>query len=354
MLETAPPIKRAAAPEPYQALVLETLTPAQAEALNALYRRRAPGSLELGDTKLILEARWSQPRHDGRRMASLAFTLDDADGLLHLPLTVVEGALSACLAKGTLEELEPQTAALLLEAQCAAAIEAVERRLGVSIQLSSCVLRDPPGERPSYPFTALHQGERFDCALEGDRAAALLAALLDQEGRGKPPTPAGLPLAASLWRYAVTLSLADLRSLYPGDVIVVDDAQAMDLLVISDRLCAPVGAAPGGLRLLAGLTELIGSKWEWIMVEDTLASAGLPLEEAKLDALPITLVFEVGRTAMPLGDVAQLEAGSIVSLNGITRPNVDIIANGKRLGHGEIVRVGDSIGVRVLRMVDND
>ncbi|TIW64875.1 MAG: hypothetical protein E5V60_18075 [Mesorhizobium sp.] len=32
---------------------------------------------------------------------------------------------------------------------------------------------------------------------------------------------------------------------------------------------------------------------------------------------------------------------------------MDIIANGKRVGRGEIVRIGESLGVRILRMFDN-
>lgn len=89
------------------------------------------------------------------------------------------------------------------------------------------------------------------------------------------------------------------------------------------------------------------------MDQNTPPPAGRTLEESTLDELPVALAFEVGRTAMPLGDVRQLAAGAIVPLADVTEAAVDIIANGKRVGRGEIVRIGESLGVRIVRMFDN-
>ncbi|TJV03500.1 MAG: hypothetical protein E5Y18_27345, partial [Mesorhizobium sp.] len=55
----------------------------------------------------------------------------------------------------------------------------------------------------------------------------------------------------------------------------------------------------------------------------------------------------------PLGEVRQLAPGAIVPLANVTKETVDIIANGKRVGRGEIVRIGESLGVRIARMFDN-
>ncbi|TIW52218.1 MAG: YscQ/HrcQ family type III secretion apparatus protein, partial [Mesorhizobium sp.] len=87
--------------------------------------------------------------------------------------------------------------------------------------------------------------------------------------------------------------------------------------------------------------------------QNTPPPAGQTLEESTLDELPVALAFEIGRTAMPLGEVRQLAPGAVVALADVTEANVDIIANGKRVGRGEIVRIGESLGVRILRMFDN-
>ncbi|TIX35577.1 MAG: hypothetical protein E5V34_02635 [Mesorhizobium sp.] len=89
------------------------------------------------------------------------------------------------------------------------------------------------------------------------------------------------------------------------------------------------------------------------MNQNTPPHADQTLEESTLDELPVALAFELGRTAMPLGEVRQLAPGAIVPLANVTKETVDIIANGKRVGRGEIVRIGESLGVRIARMFDN-
>lgn len=87
------------------------------------------------------------------------------------------------------------------------------------------------------------------------------------------------------------------------------------------------------------------------MGQDT-AAAGQALDDAALEDLPVALAFEVGRKAMPLGEIRQLTAGAVVQLD-TTGQAVDILANGRRVGQGEMVRIGESLGVRVIRMFDN-
>lgn len=88
-------------------------------------------------------------------------------------------------------------------------------------------------------------------------------------------------------------------------------------------------------------------------MNDTRPQADEALEDADLDGVPVALTFELGRTMLPLGDIRQLAPGAIVSLPGHERETVDMIANGKRIGQGEIVRIGESVGVRVVRVFDN-
>ena len=83
------------------------------------------------------------------------------------------------------------------------------------------------------------------------------------------------------------------------------------------------------------------------MGQDT-GTADQALDDATLEDLPVALAFEVGRKAMPLGDIRKLSAGAIVLLDA-TGQGVDIL----RVGQGEMVRIGESLGVRITRMFDN-
>ena len=71
------------------------------------------------------------------------------------------------------------------------------------------------------------------------------------------------------------------------------------------------------------------------------------LLDVKLD-----LRVELGRTAIPVREVLQLGAGSIVALQKMSGEPVDILVNGKLIARGEVVVVDENFGVRVTEMVN--
>ncbi|MBA1142425.1 type III secretion system cytoplasmic ring protein SctQ [Mesorhizobium sp. CCANP35] len=74
-----------------------------------------------------------------------------------------------------------------------------------------------------------------------------------------------------------------------------------------------------------------------------------------LDDVEIVLVFECGRWPMPLGDLRSAGEGHVFELGRPIDGPVDIVANGRRIGRGDIVRVGDELGVRLRgRLASND
>ena len=79
-----------------------------------------------------------------------------------------------------------------------------------------------------------------------------------------------------------------------------------------------------------------------------------PLEEAQLEQLPMRAVFELGRLDLSLGEVRRLAPGSILPMARPAEDAVDIVVNGRRIGHGSLVKIGDSVGVRVERLVADD
>jgi type III secretion protein Q len=68
-----------------------------------------------------------------------------------------------------------------------------------------------------------------------------------------------------------------------------------------------------------------------------------------LSGMPVVLDFEVGSLTLPLGKVAAMKPGFVLQLaTRLEEARVVIRANGVRIGHGELVAVGDTLGVQVI------
>ncbi len=124
---------------------------------------------------------------------------------------------------------------------------------------------------------------------------------------------------------------------------------ALDDVTLADLQCQPDNAA----------TAISGSFWEWSMANPTEFSGpnGLHdpgLQGPDLDDLPVRLVFEVGRVELSLGELQRLAPGALVPLGRPLDEPLDIMANGRRLGRGTLVQIGDSLGVRIVSLAGNE
>jgi type III secretion protein Q len=81
------------------------------------------------------------------------------------------------------------------------------------------------------------------------------------------------------------------------------------------------------------------------MSEQTPAAAAAP----GLEELPVALDFELGSVTLALGQLAALKPGYVFNLPGrLDSARVLIRANGVKIGHGELVAVGDGLAVQLL------
>ena len=76
-------------------------------------------------------------------------------------------------------------------------------------------------------------------------------------------------------------------------------------------------------------------------------------DASDIDDLTVRLVFEVGRLELSLGEIRRLAPGAVLPLMRPLDDALDIVANGRRIGSGTIVRIGDAVGVRVTRLLEN-
>lgn len=79
--------------------------------------------------------------------------------------------------------------------------------------------------------------------------------------------------------------------------------------------------------------------------------ASAPHDLDLLSDVQMQVTVELGRVRMRVRDLLRLTEGSVVELDrGVTAP-VDVLVNGSVVARGDVVVVGDELGVRVTEIV---
>ncbi len=74
----------------------------------------------------------------------------------------------------------------------------------------------------------------------------------------------------------------------------------------------------------------------------------------RLSDVLMELSVEIGRTRMTVGEMLQLRAGSIVTLERLAGEPVDLLVNGTPIARGEVVIVDEQFGLRVTEIVEGN
>jgi type III secretion system YscQ/HrcQ family protein len=151
-----------------------------------------------------------------------------------------------------------------------------------------------------------------------------------------------LPATLRIELRSPPMPLAELIPARTGDVFVLGRrARCWSTVVVGAWLAS---YEDGSLRITGPAAREISR--ETTMIE-TASEDTVPQTPA-LSGVPVVLEFEVGALAMPLGKVAALKPGFVLQLSTrLEDARVVIRANGVRIGHGELVTVGDTLGVQV-------
>lgn len=172
-----------------------------------------------------------------------------------------------------------------------------------------------------------------------------------------PPIDPGawrqLPTLATVAIPAPPLTVADLRSLRPGDVVVVGHVRLPPLHAHAAGLRWPVRAGPDGWRIDGPASPRPRFQEMPRMSEtdatDTPTTDQAPVAEDPAGRLPVEVEFELGKVELRLSEIAALQPGYVFPLPArLEGANVTIRANGQVAGQGELVAVGDTLGVRLL------
>ena len=311
--------------------------PALLDLHNQLHRRRRAWQGRCAGQDL--RVRWAAEPHTLNAPRNVLLLLGRAPVRLRLSTAALEQVLVPLALQFDVQLLPSLPRSLLLELAVLDLIETLEPLLGHPVQLLEA--KDDPrtfavslaleltfGNQPAM-------GAQLDLS-EG--AAVLVAQLLTQYGQVEPdPLPALRQtlavLAGQQW-----LSLGELRSLRPGDVLMLEHDAGL-LLDLDGRLQARCQYQGEALRLQDEL------KAPLLHMENTMTDVDAA---AALDDLPLKLVCQVGSLELSLAQLRELGAGSLLQLSTQGVDSVDLMVNGRRVGQGQLVKIGDGLGVRLL------
>jgi type III secretion protein Q len=166
---------------------------------------------------------------------------------------------------------------------------------------------------------------------------------------------------------------ADLRMVLPAAAVPCREliaARYGDVLVLGSRpdcwgrlaLIYPARSFPRGgsaagrtwsARYDDGRLEIAGAALDestrMLMSEPIAEETSGVARGSSLDSVAVTLDFEVGTLSVPLGELAAIKPGYVFELAArLEDARVVIRANGTLVGRGELVAVGDTLGVQLL------
>jgi len=342
-----------------QAPVLPSIAPAQLEGLNAFYRRRDAFDLELAGRPATISAAWPLPLDPHSPGYRLDFTIDGVAAAATVSASLIDAIISSIDPALSLAGLAPELAGILVEFALSRQLAALEQRVPSRLVITAVCWESRAFERadPSVLTCRVRVDGlgsfRADLRL-APSSVAKLTQLLDRH-TASVDLADDLTVTVCARVAAATVSVGEIASLSPGDVVLVDQHCQQPLTaiaVIGEHLVACLESSDAGSRIVTGPVGGRGSVWEWSM-ENVPDKSHDDVAKSSLDDLPVKLVFELGRIDLSLGEIRKLGPGAIVPLLRPVEESLDVIANGRRIGRGTLVQIGDSLGVRLTRLFEN-
>jgi type III secretion protein Q len=326
------------------------VSPASLIAHNALYRRRQPLSADvLGKTVSIgLSALpWTANDTSHRFVVSAGIW----NFQLELPGGLVEHLMNGLCKPASFKNLPSLQQAILIEAALESLLFPFEAALLQPIRfVADASLHAAEIQLDLHVILSSFEGVvRLGLNAE---ASALIASVWNQRASGEPFSVDQLPVPIQLLAGAQTLSLTEITALRPGDTILNDEGSPEVLYALcANQLQARCIQSEHGVTLIGDWQPATISQLE---ANDVLVERGTAMDEGAIDNLPVRVIFELARTDMSLREVKDLAEGSILPVSAVSQGAVAIVANGKRIGRGDIVRLGEGLGVRISQLNTND
>ncbi|ASY65734.1 putative translocation protein involved in type-III secretion process (plasmid) [Sinorhizobium sojae CCBAU 05684] len=250
------------------------------------------------------------------------------------------------------ECLSPEARAAVLECLIGDAIETVETGSGRQIHLTE--IGEPRLSRGDANFGFVVEWDGLSLPVCGRFPEALRLELYRWAGRLPRRSYSGLQATIAIRRGYAVLPLQGIRKLSTGDAIVFDaDDGDTFFAVTGERYLAACTRSETGVVLAEPLLSRPRGPTRHFMTNDTIDQElqGVP-QPSPIAEMPIKLVFDAGRLEVPLGELESLGEGHVFPLERAMSEAVEIVAQGRIIGRGEIVAVAGLAAVRITALHD--
>lgn len=159
-----------------------------------------------------------------------------------------------------------------------------------------------------------------------------------------------LPCRLCLSRQRISVSL--LASLRPGDVLFgwhepLTTAPSGDTAV---TVWLPDSCATSASGWTARATRL-GSALTFTSPFAMTTDFNADLPESTFDGLVVPLHLDIGTLDLPLADIARMQPGYLLELPAAAvNAQVRLTVHGRTVGHGELIAIGEHLGVQITHM----
>jgi type III secretion protein Q len=316
-------------------------------------RRRHPVVSELAGLPLQLSFTIGPPAIPQLPLCHLQFMFGGQPGAISAPVETIDALLRAIGAPpaATLGEC---SLLLMLEFAGASALDRLEHALGVPIDLTGASIGG--GFVDGILCRGALGDRRFEAVLTLPEPHAARLALL--AGAFDPLPAAAIPVTVAFRVGGTRMGVGLLGSMRPGDVVLVDQAMPDGQIaaVFGEHRLASCRVDGNRATLIDAPVRIGGDLHQNWTAADTMTHEGTDTraDDADLDDMQIKLLFEMGRLEISLGELRTLAPGYVFDLGRDPRHAVEIYAGGRRIGHGEVVKIGEVLGVRIVGLFNHE
>lgn len=153
------------------------------------------------------------------------------------------------------------------------------------------------------------------------------------------------------------ISAAELATLHRGSVMRLDNRtlRAQPRVVIPLGTLQAIGEVRGRQVTIVGFaapSPVAADSTPGASIMSDSDTAVTPDRAVDPASVPVTLRFTVGRTSIPFGALADVAPGFVFELDKpLDDQVITILANDVPVAHGELVTLGDLVGVRISRLL---
>lgn len=239
--------------------------------------------------------------------------------------------------EGALVDEEPLQRAVLVELVGLDFIRRLEAHIGEDIRLGE---GDAAQTLNALDMAIAADGMMLPLRIElTERLAEKLADYLDHL---QPPVPAdlsGIAVELVIEAGSQDLSIAELESLVPGDVVMLTHHRPV--VVANGSLVAAVRRKADGVELDGAFYPL---------TRRAMVGSLADIQSGRETRHLVHMIAETGRVTTTIGAIDALKPGEALPLSCFDGTGVDLVVDNRRFGRGELIMIGAGLGVRIVSL----